>query len=89
MASLRQFFLRIAALFRSNRSERELTREIDSHLSLLEMSSSQRAWRRPTRSSRRGEHSAARSGEGTTAGCSIVSLDCRSSAGRGLCASVR
>ena len=36
MASLRQFLLRIATLFRNNRSEGELTREIDSHLSLLE-----------------------------------------------------
>ena len=36
MARLRQFFLRIVALFRSARSERELTREIESHLALLE-----------------------------------------------------
>ena len=36
MASFRQFLLRIATLFRSGRAERDLDREIDSHLALLE-----------------------------------------------------
>jgi len=36
MAGLRHFFLRIAALFRSGAAERELAREVDSHLALLE-----------------------------------------------------
>jgi predicted permease len=36
MANLRQFLMRVAAMFRSGKSEGELAREIDSHLALLE-----------------------------------------------------
>src|SRR5262245_43404139 len=34
--TLRQFLARVAALFRSGASERDLAREVDSHLALLE-----------------------------------------------------
>lgn len=36
MASLRQFVSRLLSIFRSDRSERELSKEIESHLALLE-----------------------------------------------------
>jgi predicted permease len=36
MASLRHFFLRIIAVFRGGRDEHELSREVESHLALLE-----------------------------------------------------
>jgi hypothetical protein len=36
MASIRQFFLRILSLFRHDRAEDELAREVNSHLALLE-----------------------------------------------------
>jgi predicted permease len=36
MATVRQFLLRIVALFRSGKSEQELSREIDAHLALLQ-----------------------------------------------------
>src|SRR5690349_306491 len=36
MASFRQFISRVLSIFRSDRSERELSKEIDAHLALLE-----------------------------------------------------
>ena len=33
---MRRFFVRLANLFRSNRAEREMAREIDAHLALLQ-----------------------------------------------------